>query len=201
MGEVFAINKIWFALFFLGFLAAGATGRVEETTMALLAAMEESVNFTLGLIGFLAFWSGLLKIAEAAGLTQKLARALYPLLRRLFPRLPANSPAIGAITLSLAANLLGLSHAATPLGIKAMQELEKVNPSPGEVSDEIAVYLALILGGISFVPSTIIAVRSRAGSVQPTVVILPILIVSLIGTTVALLTHFIIKKTRKESKK
>src|SRR5690606_16067158 len=116
MGEVFAINKIWFALFFLGFLAAGATGRVEETTMALLAAMEESVNFTLGLIGFLAFWSGLLKIAEAAGLTQKLARALYPLLRRLFPRLPANSPAIGAITLSLAANLLGLSHAATPLG-------------------------------------------------------------------------------------
>ena len=89
MGEVFAINKIWFALFFLGFLVAGATGRVEETTLALIAAMEESVNFTLGLIGFLAFWSGLLKIAEAAGITQGLARALHPFLRRLFPRLPA----------------------------------------------------------------------------------------------------------------
>lgn len=201
MGEVFIINKIWFALFFLGFLVAGATGRVEETTLALIAAMEESVSFTLGLIGFLAFWSGLLKIAEAAGITQGLARALHPFLRRLFPRLPHDSPAIGAITLSLAANLLGLSHAATPLGIKAMHELEKVNPSPGEVSDEMAVYLALILGGISFVPSTIIAVRSRAGSTRPSVVILPILIVSFIGTTVALCTHFIIKKTRKESKK
>ena len=100
--------------------------------------MEESVSFTLGLIGFLAFWSGLLKIAEAAGITQGLARALHPFLRRLFPRLPHDSPAIGAITLSLAANLLGLSHAATPLGIKAMHELEKVNPSPGEVSDEMA---------------------------------------------------------------
>ncbi|NLC53841.1 MAG: hypothetical protein GX770_07745, partial [Firmicutes bacterium] len=170
------INKIWFALFFLGYLVAGATGRVEETTLALITAMEESVSFTLGLVGFLAFWSGLLKIAEAAGLTQRLARTLHPLLRRLFPRLPYDSPAIGAITLSLAANLLGLSHAATPLGIKAMHELEKVNQTPGEVSDEMAVYLALILGGISFVPSTIIAVRSRAGSPQPSVVILPIII-------------------------
>lgn len=195
------MNKIWFALFFLGYLVAGATGRVEETTLALIASMEESVNFTLGLIGFLAFWSGLLKIAEAAGITQKLSRALHPLLRRLFPGLPYDSPAIGAITLSLAANLLGLSHAATPLGIKAMHELEKVNPAPGEVSDDMAVYLALILGGISLVPSTILAVRAQSGSAQPSIVILPIFIASLVGTTVALLTHFIIKKTRKESKK
>ncbi len=193
-----AINRIWLALFFLGYLVAGATGRVEETTLALLASMEESVKFTLGITGFLAFWSGLLKIAETAGLTQKLARALHPLLRRLFPRLPADSPALGGITLSLAANLLGLSHAATPLGIKAMRELEKINATPGEVSEEMAVYLALILGGISFVPSTIIAVRSQAGSAQPSVVIIPILIASSIGTIVTLLTHFFIKKTLKE---
>jgi spore maturation protein A len=194
---VSTINKIWFVLFFFGYLVAGATGRVEATTLALIASMEESVKFTLGIIGFLAFWSGLLRIAEAAGLTRKLARMLHPVLRHLFPRLPCDSPAVGAITLSLAANLLGLSHAATPLGIKAMQELEKVNSIPGQVSDEIAVYLALILGGISLVPSTIIAIRAQAGSVQPSAVILPILITAIAGTSVALLTHFTIKKTRK----
>lgn len=191
------INKIWFALFFLGFLVAGATGRVEATTLALIASMEESVFFTFGLVGFLAFWSGLLRIAEAAGLTRGLARLLHPLLHRLFPRLPKDSPAIGAITLSLAANLLGLSHAATPLGIKAMHELEKANLTPGQVSDEIAVYLALILGGISLVPSTIIAIRAQADSVQPLAVIIPILIAATAGTSVALLTHLTIKKTRK----
>ena len=191
------INKIWFALFFFGYLVAGATGRVEATTLALIASMEESVKFTLGIVGFLAFWSGLLRIAEAAGLTRRLALMLHPLLRRLFPRLPCDSPATGAIALSLAANLLGLSHAATPLGIKAMGELEKANPTPGQVSDEIAVYLALILGGISLVPSTIIAVRAQAGSDQPSAVIVPILIAATIGTSVALLTHFAIKKTRK----
>jgi spore maturation protein A len=194
---VSTINKIWFTLFFLGYLVAGATGRVEATTLALIASMEESVFFTLGLVGFLAFWSGLLRIAEAAGLIRKLARLLHPLLQRLFPRLPRDSPAIGAITLSLAANLLGLSHAATPLGIKAMHELEKANPTPGQVSDEIAVYLALILGGISLVPSTIIAIRAQAKSVQPSAVIIPILIATTAGTSVALLTHFTIKKTRK----
>jgi spore maturation protein A len=195
------INRIWLALFFLGYVVAGATGRVEETTLALLASMEDSVKFAIGITGFLAFWSGLLRIAETAGLTQKIARALHPLLRRLFPRLPADSPALGAITLSLAANLLGLSHAATPLGIKTMRELEKVNATPGVVSDEMAVYLALILGGISLVPSTIIAVRSQAGSVRPSMVIIPILITASFGTAAALLTHFFIKKTRKERKK
>jgi len=198
---VSATNRIWLVLFFLGYVVAGATGRVEATTMALLAAMDDSVKFALGITGFLAFWSGLLKIAEKAGLTQKIARALHPLLRRLFPRLPADSPALAAMTLSLAANLLGLSHAATPLGIKAMRELEKVNATPGEVSEEMTVYLALILGGISFVPSTIIAVRSQAGSLRPSVVIMPILIASSLGTLAALLTHFLIKKTRKERRK
>lgn len=191
------INKLWLALFFLGYLVAGATGRVEETTMALLRSMEGSVKFSIGIIGFLAFWSGILRIAEEAGMTRWLGRVLHPLLARLFPRLPKGSPALGCITLSLAANLLGLSHAATPLGIKAMYELEKINPTPGEISDEIAVYLGLILGGISLIPSTIIAVRAQAGSQSPSSIIFPMFLATLVGTGVALLVHFIIKKTRK----
>lgn len=191
------INKLWLALFFLGYLVAGATGRVEETTVSLIHSMEESVKFSIGIVGFLAFWSGLLRIAEEAGMTRWLAQALHPLLSRLFPKLPKGSPALGCITLSLAANLLGLSHAATPLGVKAMYELNKLNSTPGEISNEIAIYLALILGGISLIPSTIIAVRVQSGSQHPSLVILPMLLASLVGTGVALLVHFIIKKTRK----
>ena len=191
------INKIWFTLFFLGYLVAGATGQVEETTLSLIHSMEESVKFSLGIIGFLSFWSGLLRIAEEAGGTKQLARVLHPLLHRLFPKIPRDSSALGCITLSLAANLLGLSHAATPLGVKAMRELEKINPTPGEVSEEMAIYLALILGGISFIPSTIIAIRVQAGSQQPSSVILPLLLTTTIGTSVALLVHFIIKKTQR----
>lgn len=183
------LNKIWFALFFLGFMLAGATGRIEKTTAALFASMEATVKFTLGLIGFLAFWSGILRIAEEAKILPKLARLFNPLFRRLFPNLPPNAPVLGAISLSLSANLLGLSNASTPLGLKAMEELNKVNPVPDEVSDEIATYLALVMGGVCILPSTIIAVRAQAGSHAPGIIIIPILLATVSGTVAALLVH------------
>lgn len=195
------INKIWLALFFLGYLVAGATGRVEETTLSLIRSMEESVKFILGIIGFLSFWSGLLRITEEAGITTWLSRVLNPVLNRLFPNIPSDSPALGCITLSLSANLLGLSNAATPLGIKAMKELEKLNPTPGEISEEISIYLALIMGGISLIPSTIIAIRAQAGSQHPTSIIFPMFLASLAGTCTSLLVHHIIKKTQREGKR
>ena len=195
------INKIWLALFFLGYLVAGATGRVEETTLSLIRSMEDSVKFCLGIIGFLSFWSGLLRIAEETGITTWLSRVLSPVLRWFFPKIPPNSPALGCITLSLSANLLGLSNAATPLGIKAMKELETLNTTPGEISEEISVYLALIMGGISLIPSTIIAIRAQAGSRYPTSIILPMFLASAAGTCTSLLVHQIIKKTQREGKR
>ncbi|HEY8345343.1 MAG TPA: nucleoside recognition domain-containing protein [Bacillota bacterium] len=183
------LNKIWFALFFLGFMFAGATGRIEETTAALFTSMETTVKFALGLIGFLAFWSGILRITEEAKILPNLARLFNPLFRRLFPNLPLDAPVLGAISLSLSANLLGLSNASTPLGLKAMEELNKFNPAPDEVSDEIATYLALVMGGICILPSTIIAVRAQAGSHAPEIIIIPILLATVSGTIAALLAH------------
>lgn len=183
------LNKIWFALFFLGFMTAGATGKIETTTSALFASMESTVKFALGLIAFLAFWSGILRIAEEAKILPKLARLLSPLFRRLFPKIPPNAPVLGAISLSLSANLLGLNNASTPLGLKAMEELNKSNPTPDQVSDEIAIYLALVMGGICVLPSTIIAIRAQAGSNAPGIIIIPILLATVSGTIAALLVH------------
>jgi len=183
------LNKIWFALFFLGYMVAGATGRIEKTTASLFISIESTVKFTLGLTGFLAFWSGILRIAEEAGLMKVMARLLHPFLRRLFPNISRHAPVLGAISLSLSANLLGLSNASTPLGLKAMEELNKLNPNPGQISDEIAVYLGLVMGGICIIPSTIIAIRAQAGSNNPALIVGPILLATVAGTMAALLVH------------
>lgn len=194
------LNKIWFGLFFLGFLVAGATGRIQETTLALFASMENTVKFTLGIVGFLIFWSGMLRIAEEAGFMKMLARILHPVLRRLFPGIPATSPALGAIALSIAANLLGLSNASTPLGIRAMQELNKVNPHPDTVSEPIATYLGIVMGGITLFPSTIISIRAQAGSANPAVVTGPILLATVLGTCAALVVHVIVSRLKNSGK-
>lgn len=195
------LNKIWFALFFLGFLVAGATGRVSEVTASLFASMEQTVKFSLSLLGFLAFWSGILRIAEEAGLMSALARILHPILRLLFPGLPADSPVLGAISLSFSANLLGLGNVSTPMGVKVMQELNKINPHPKEVSEQIAVFLGLVMGGLTFLPSTIIGIRAQAGSARPAAITLPILLATLAGTLAALFTHLFYCSLREKSKK
>lgn len=193
------INLLWLALFVIAFIAAGIGGQVDGTTRALFTAAEHTVTFSLGLVGILAFWSGLMKVADASGLTGALSKLFHPLLRRLFPRLSADSPALGAIALSLAANILGLSNAATPLGIRAIQELQKTNPKPDEVSPSIGTYLALIMGGFTLVPTTVIAFRAQAGSSNPTGIIVPVLVATMVGTaTTLVLNHMVYKRRRKK---
>lgn len=192
------INFIWFTLFALAFFTAAARGQMDGTTRALFAAAEQTVTFSLGLIGILAFWSGLMRVADTSGLTKALSHSFRPLLSRLFPKLPPDSPALGAIALSLAANILGLSNAATPLGIRAIQEIQKTNPKPAEVSPTIGTYLALIMGGFTLVPTTVIAFRAQAGSANPAGIIVPVLLATLAGTATALLlNHLWTRRGRK----
>ena len=190
------INLIWLALFVIAFAMAGASGRIDETSSALFASAEKTVMFCLGLVGILAFWSGLMRVADESGLTQVLARFFQPLLQRLFPSLKKNPKALGAVALSLAANILGLSNAATPLGIRAIQELQKSNPHPEKISPTIGTYLALIMGGFTLIPSTVIAFRAQAGSLQPADVLGPILIATLVGTTTAIILNGVLSKRR-----
>lgn len=179
-----ALNLVWLALFF----AAAATGLVRwiggdtQVFAAMSAALFDSAKsafeLALGLAGSLMLWMGLLAIAERAGLMQALGRALAPVLRRVFPGLPADHPAAGAIVLNFAANALGLDNAATPAGLKAMRELQTLNPTPERASDHQVMFMVLHAASLTLFPVGIIALRSAAGAANAADVFLPLLITS-----------------------
>jgi spore maturation protein A len=145
--------------------------RLRSVTQAALDYAATAVSIALGLIGIMALWLGVMKVAEAAGLLAVLARALAPLMRRLFPDVPPDHPAVGAMIMNIAANMLGLSNAATPLGLKAMEELNKLNPKIGTATNAMCTFLAINTGGLVLIPATAIAVRAAAGSANPGIII------------------------------
>jgi spore maturation protein A len=145
--------------------------RMKAVTQAALDYAAMAVNISLGLIGIMALWLGVMKVAEAAGLLTVLSRLLAPVMRRLFPDVPSDHPAVGAMIMNIAANMLGLSNAATPLGLKAMEELNKLNPKLGTASNAMCTFLAINTGGLVLIPATAIAVRAAAGSVNPGIII------------------------------
>jgi spore maturation protein A len=172
----------------LGALAvaiAAWNGRLPALTGAALEAAGKAAAFSLSLVGVLALWMGLMRVAEEAGLVRALARLAAPLLRRLFPEVPKDHPAMGAIVMNFSANVLGLGNAATPFGIRAMQELEALNPHPGTASDAQAMLCALNTASVQVVPATVIALRVAAGSRAPGEIIGPTLLASLCGLIVA----------------
>jgi len=145
--------------------------KLRAVTAAALDYAATAVTIALGLIGVMALWLGMMSIAEKAGLLQVLTRILAPLTRRLFPDVPADHPALGAMIMNIAANMLGLSNAATPLGLKAMEELNKLNPKVGTATNAMVTFLAINTGGLILIPATAIAVRAAAGSANPGIII------------------------------
>jgi spore maturation protein A len=181
MGAILAV------LMAVSVVVAAVRGRLPELTAAALEAGGKASAFALGLVGILALWMGLMKVAEEAGLVRALARLASPALRRLFPEVPADHPAMGAIVMNVSANVLGLGNAATPFGVKAMQELERLNPQPGTATDAQAMLVALNTASVQLVPATVLALRAAAGSRAPGEIIGPTLLASLCGLTVAIL--------------
>jgi spore maturation protein A len=179
------LNAIWIGLIVISVIVAAATGRMEAVTKAAFDSAKGAVEIALGLVGFMALWLGVMKVAEEAGLVRGLARALRPLARRLFPEIPADHPAIGAMLLNLAASWLGLGNAATPLGLKAMAELDSLNPAKGTASNSMVTFLALNTTCITLIPATIIAVRAQLGSANPAEIIVPTVLASATATVVA----------------
>jgi spore maturation protein A len=145
--------------------------KLRAVTAAALDYAAIAVTISLGLIGVMALWLGLMKVAEEAGLLRVLTRLLAPVTRRIFPDVPSDHPAIGAIILNTAANMLGLSNAATPMGLKAMEELNKLNPKAGTATNAMVTFLAINTGGLILIPATAIAVRAAAGSANPGLII------------------------------
>lgn len=180
------INYIWIGLLIGGILYSGLTGQITLVTDAVLEGSRSAIELVIGLSGVIAFWSGLMRVASEAGLTQVLSRVLSPLGHRLFPSLPPNHPAMGAILLSMAANVLGVGNAATPLGIRAMEEMEKLNDKPGTATDAMCTFLAVTTSSLTLVPATVIALRQAAGSTKPAAVIGTTLLATFCSTVVAL---------------
>ncbi len=165
---------------------AAANGRMAELTTAALDSAAKAVTLAIGLAGVMALWLGLMRVAEEAGLVALLARAARPALRRLFPAVPLDHPAMGAIVMNVAANLLGVGNAATPFGVKAMQELEGLNPHKGTASDAQALLCAMNTASVQLIPSTVIALRVAAGSRAAGEIIGPTILASACGVAVAI---------------
>lgn len=155
-------------------------------TNALFKSSEDAVALSIGLIGVMAFFLGLMKVAESAGLLDTLARMLEPVMRRLFPDVPKNHPAHGAMVMNVSANMLGLGNAATPFGIKAMQALETLNKNPGVATNAMVLFLAINTSSVTLIPTKVIALRAAAGSMDPAGIIMTTLFATLISTVVAI---------------
>jgi spore maturation protein A len=180
------INLIWVLLIVTGVIYAGLNGRIELVTMSAISAAEEAVSLSFKLIGVMCLWLGIMKVAEKAGLVQFLSFLLSPLVRFLFPGVPSKHPAMGAIIMTLSANMLGLGNAVTPLGINAMKELQKLNHSKDTASPAMCTLLALCTTGFTLVPATVIALRSAAGSANPTEIVGATLMVSFSSTVIVI---------------
>lgn len=188
------INYIWLALIVIGSLTAILQGNVQAVTDAAIESANTAVELSLGLVGVMSLWLGLMKLAEKAGIVNAVGRLLKPVMKRLFPEVPPDHPAMGSMVMNMAANLLGLGNAATPLGIKAMKELQELNPDKDTASDSMCMFLAINTSSITLIASTVIAYRVAAGSKNPAEIIGPTIIASTFGTLVAIIAAKLLEK-------
>lgn len=181
------INAIWFFMILAGVVTAASRGNIHLVTEGILKGSEQAVFVAAGLIGILAFWSGIMQIAQRAGLIQLMAKLFGPLARRLFPEVPEDHPAMGALLLSMSANFLGLGNACTPLGLKAMGELQELNKDKAVASDAMCTFMAITASSLTVIPTTIIALRASHGSLNPTEIIGPIAVATACSTLVTVI--------------
>ena len=172
------INIVWLLLLVIGIImaivSAVSTGSLEpfvQVTDALFSSSKTAVDLAIGLIGLMALWLGLMKLAEESGLINVIAKVVRPVMVRLFPEIPRDHPAMGAMIMNIAANMLGLGNAATPLGLKAMQELQKLNEKAETATNAMVTFLAINTSSVTIIPATVIGIRVSAGSGNPAEII------------------------------
>ena len=162
-------------------------GRLQEVTQAIVDNSKLAVEISISLIGVMAFWLGLVKLAEKSGIITLIAKCVQPITNFLFPEIPKNHPSLGNIAMNISANALGVTNAATPVGIKAMQEMQELNPRKDTATNSMATFLAINTAGFQIVPASVIAVLVASGSTNPTEIVGPTIIVTSIGTIVAII--------------
>lgn len=190
------LNYIWLALVLLAVAIGGWTEKFKEVTDGAFDGAKTAVTIALGLIGIMALWLGVMRLAERCGLVQRMARGLRPVMRRLFPDVPPEHPAMGSMLMNIAANMLGLGNAATPLGLRAMRDLEALNPRPGVATNAMCTFLAINTSSVQLIPTTAIALLAAAGSPRPTVIVGTALLATTCSTLVGITSVKLFEKMR-----
>lgn len=193
------INVIWLYLILSSIVVAAYTGRMDEITKASFDSAKSAVTLAISLIGAMALWLGLMKIVESAGLMKSISRVIRPVMIRLFPDVPSDHPAMSAMIMNMAANMLGLGNAATPMGIKAMTELDKLNPEKGTATNAMCLFLAINTSSVTILPLGVIAVRAAAGATNPGSILIPSIIATTFSTTTAIIAAKLLASRSKVS--
>lgn len=193
------VNIIWVMLTAIGLVFAIINGTINEVNEAIFNGAKEAVTLCIGLISILVFWLGMMKIAEDAGLLNKLASLFRPIVKKLFPEVPGDHPAMGYMLSNMMANMFGLGNAATPLGIKAMEELKRLNGGKNEASRSMITFLAINTSSLTLIPTTVIAIRMNYDSASPTDIVGPTLVATFCSTLAAIMIdrYFYYRRTRK----
>lgn len=179
------LGYIWFSMMVISVATGAYLGTLDQVIAQVPIAAERSFMLVISLGGIMTFWLGVMRIAEDSGLVNKLGHISRPVLTKLFPSIPKDHPAMGAITLNISANMLGLNNAATPFGLKAMAELEALNAKPSSASDDMCMLLAINTSSVQIIPTTTIGLLSIAGAASPSDIVISTILATSISTIVA----------------
>ena len=194
------VGYIWAGLIGIGIIYSLLSGNISVINNSILTNANEALDLTLNLLPIIVLWTGILKIAEESGLLDKFAKFLNPILSKLFPDVPKNNKALGYISSNIAANMLGLGSAATPAGLKAMNELQNINQKKDTASTPMITFLVLNTAGVTLIPTTILALRVAYNSASPGEIILPAIIATFCSSVAGLTMDYIIRKRNKRWK-
>ncbi len=195
-----ALNYIWIGLFAIGVIIGvvklflGDFNAMPEMMDSIFSMSNLAFDMTIGLTGTLTFWMGVMKVGEDSGLINRLAKNLSPVLVKLFPEIPKDHPALSSLFINISANMLGLDNAATPIGLKAMQEMQSINKQKDTASNSMIMFLTLNTSGLTIIPVSIMAYRSKFGAADPTDIFIPLLLTTMCSTLVGLLVVYAIQK-------
>ncbi len=188
------LNYIWFGMMFIAVITGIVNGTIEAVTQAAIDMAKVAVELSIGLIGIMALWLGVMKIADKAGLMSLIAKVVKPITMRLFPDVPPDHPAMGSIVMNMSANMLGLGNAATPLGLKAMEELQQLNPNKDTASNAMVMFLAINTSSVQLIlPATVVALMGMAAS--------EIFLTTILATTCSTITAVIMVKWLEKRKR
>ncbi len=180
------INRLWYYMIAVAVVFAATGGRLGQLTDEMFISLRSSVELGIGLLGGMMLWCGVLKVAEDSGLTENISFLIRPAMKLLFKGMPLKSAAMGAIIMNITSNMLGLGNAATPMGLKAMEELQKLNPQKDTATNAMCLFLVINAAPIQLLPATVLSLRVSAGSANPGIIIIPTIISSFAAVTVGI---------------